>query len=214
MINKPLINHAESSAIFEPIPNIIVKDSAFIRGITHISQSPNAIFSEIAILGRSNVGKSSLINGILNQNLAKSSQTPGKTKEINFFQTQFILENVAPFNLMLVDFPGFGYAKISKEQKRAWDRNLSEFLKKRESILLFIHLIDSRHRNLAKDNEIRAFLKSILRPNCKVLEVFTKVDKLNKKEKSYLNNEITTSKSDKSSFNALRMRILKELYAF
>ncbi len=124
------------------------------------------------------------------------------------------------FVIHILDFPGFGYAKLSKSERNSWDKNLSTFLKKRESIKLFIHLIDSRHTNLPLDNEIRAFLRSIVRADADILEVFTKADKLKKSEIHALKGRIlvSTTKKDlgqgdlKDSIESLRHAILRTMY--
>ncbi|MBR7118129.1 MAG: YihA family ribosome biogenesis GTP-binding protein [Helicobacteraceae bacterium] len=188
--------------------------SSFIKSIENKSQAPSVLYSEIAILGRSNVGKSSTINLLLNnKNLAKSSSTPGKTRLMNFFLSSWRLDGVV-YDLRFIDFPGFGYAKVSKEERNLWDKNLSEFLKNRDSIKLFIHLIDSRHTNLAIDNEIRIFINSLLKSDSKILSVFTKCDKLNKNELIKLKkaDSICISYNDKQSIESLRFSILNHLY--
>ena len=116
------------------------------------------------------------------------------------------------FTIHILDFPGFGYAKVSKSERDSWDKNLSEFLKKRESIKLFIHLIDSRHTDLRADSEIRAFLQTILRADADILEVFTKADKLKKSEIHALKGKILVSIMDKNSFESLRYAILQTMY--
>jgi len=107
--------------------------------------------SEVVFLGRSNVGKSSTINGLTNRkNLAKSSATPGKTQLINFFDIRYKYDD-RDWNIRFVDLPGFGYAKVSKDLKSVWQKNLVEFIKHRVSIRVFIHLRDSRHPNAQID---------------------------------------------------------------
>jgi GTP-binding protein len=145
--------------------------------------------SEVAVMGRSNVGKSSFINSLTNRkNLAKSSQTPGKTRLINFFDIEFACKDERMF-ARLVDLPGFGYAKVSKSEKKAWQQSLTEFIAKRSSIRLFIHLIDARHPKMAIDQDVREYLKSIRRGDQVILEIFTKVDKLKQKDLSKLKRE-------------------------
>lgn len=218
----------------------MITSAKFIISATNFSQSPHFALSEVAFLGRSNVGKSSLINALTRQkNLAKSSATPGKTRLINFFEVSFklnlkeqnlsenALENLGAslnlnskqdlnsqgnesqnlsvnssqnadfqsenssqsdkFTLIFVDLPGFGYAKVSHAQRAEWDKNLDEFLKKRQAIRLFVHLRDARHENLALDESINEYLQSLKSPSQSILQVFTKADKLNQSQKTRLN---------------------------
>ena len=131
-----------------------------------------------------------LINTLVNQkNLAKSSSTPGKTQLINFFEAEFCeqkdkQEEKDKFKLILVDLPGFGYAKVAKTKHDEWRKNLDEFLKFRSDIRLFIHLIDARHFDLDIDVNVDAYLKSFLRADQKILNLYTKSDKLNQSQKS------------------------------
>lgn len=241
----------------------MITSAKFIISATNFSQSPHFALSEVAFLGRSNVGKSSLINALTRQkNLAKSSATPGKTRLINFFEVNFKLnlkeqnlsenalknlganskqdlnlqgnesqnlstnssqnaefqsensnatlnsnENLTSnfcenskenlnshensnqsdkFTLIFVDLPGFGYAKVSHAQRAEWDKNLDEFLKKRQAIRLFVHLRDARHENLALDESINEYLQSLKSPSQSILQVFTKADKLNQSQKTRL----------------------------
>lgn len=169
---------------------------------------------EIAFLGRSNVGKSSLINTLCKQrNLAKSSSTPGKTQLINFFNV-YCKNHDEKFNITFIDLPGFGYAKVSKSLKDIWNKNLDEFLKLRSSIKLFIHLIDSRHTNLEIDLSVDDYLKSFLRPDQEVLKIFTKSDKLNQSEKNKIKNQfkdsILISNLKKDGIEKLEDKIIKK----
>ncbi len=161
----------------------------FITSSPSIKEAPSFVTSEVVFLGRSNVGKSSLINTLVNQkNLAKSSSTPGKTQLINFFEAEFCEQKEEgekdKFKLILVDLPGFGYAKVAKSKHDEWRKNLDEFLKFRSDIRLFIHLIDARHFDLDIDVNVDAYLKSFLRADQKILNLYTKSDKLNQSQKS------------------------------
>ncbi|MBK2001241.1 ribosome biogenesis GTP-binding protein YihA/YsxC [Campylobacter sp. LH-2024] len=166
----------------------MIINARFITSLAKFDINFASHFSEVAFLGRSNVGKSSLINSLCKQkNLAKSSSTPGKTQLINFFEV-LCQKNEDKFNIYFVDLPGFGYAKVSKNLKEEWNIHLDEFLKLRTSIKLFIHLIDARHINLEIDKELDDYLKGFIRPDQKILKVFTKCDKLNQSEKAKLKN--------------------------
>lgn len=171
----------------------LLKSARFQTSAQTLAQCPPPIISEVAFLGRSNVGKSTLINLICHQkNLAKSSATPGKTQLINFFltkwrenKTQNSLESET-LKIMFVDLPGFGYAKVAKSQKELWNRNLVEFLRKRDNIRLFVHLVDSRHTNLEIDENLVCFISQFLRADQHLIRIFTKFDKLNATEQNKL----------------------------
>lgn len=231
---------------------MIIKAS-FLKSLSKFSEDESLSLSAVAFLGRSNVGKSSLINALCRQkNLAKSSATPGKTRLINLFEVEFknqwqdkaenvhlnknenlkanlssnlkqslnLQENLnvkqklnsqenltlkqdlssnlnshsnadfssldENFKLIFVDLPGFGYAKVSKTLKKEWDKNLHEYLQKESAIRLFVHLIDARHSDLSIDKEIEGYLKELLSPAQELLQVFTKLDKLNQSQKALL----------------------------
>ncbi len=157
-------------------------NAEFITSAPSIKLALPADMSEVAVMGRSNVGKSSFINSLTNRkNLAKSSSTPGKTRLINFFDIQFVCEEERMM-ARLVDLPGFGYARVSKTEKKAWQKSLTEFIANRSSIRLFVHLLDARHPNMPIDQDVREYLQSIKRGDQEILEIFTKADKLNQKE--------------------------------
>ncbi len=163
-----------------------ITEASFITSAANISQALPEDLSEIAVIGRSNVGKSSFINSLTNRkNLAKSSSTPGKTRLINFFSMTFDC-NGEKYQARMVDLPGFGYAKVSKTEKYAWQKSLSEFITKRTAIRLFILLQDARHPNMQIDEEVKAYLESIKRGDQEILVIFTKGDKLNQKGRAAL----------------------------
>lgn len=171
----------------------VLKSARFQTSAQTLAQCPPPMVSEVAFLGRSNVGKSTLINLICSQkHLAKSSATPGKTQLINFFLTEWKEASASnhteseTLKVMLVDLPGFGYAKVAKSQKELWNRNLVEFLYQRESIKLFVHLVDSRHPSLEIDSNLVSFVSQFLRNDQHLVRIFTKFDKLNAREQSKL----------------------------
>jgi len=129
---------------------------------------------EFAFLGRSNVGKSSLINSLLGQKLAHVSSTPGRTRTINFIGL-YAKPNQHEPELMLVDLPGYGYAKISKEISAEWPKFIEPYLQKRETLQLAIVLIDINVPPQASDQQLIRFLQNTERD---FLVVGTKSDKL------------------------------------
>ncbi len=168
---------------------IDIIDASFITSAPNVKAAPPSLEqNEVVFMARSNAGKSSLLNALTNRrNLAKVSSTPGKTKLINYFDVTFLDRDtqerlVAKF----VDLPGFGYAKVSKTQKSDWEKNLTDYISKRKQIKIFIHLVDSRHPDLAIDKNVYEFLTTIAEPSQTIVQVFTKIDKLNQKELSAL----------------------------
>ncbi|CAD7287450.1 putative GTP-binding protein EngB [Campylobacter majalis] len=188
----------------------------FITSTPSIKIAPEFGMSEIVFLGRSNVGKSSIINALTSHNsLAKSSSTPGKTQLINFFEVGIIDdESAEKFNVMFVDLPGFGYAKVAKSLHNEWRKNLDEYLKFRTTIRLFVHLIDSRHFNLDIDKNVNEYIKSFLRPDQKLINLYTKSDKLNQSLKSAVLKHdpdgILVSTLNKNNINKALNIIIKE----
>jgi GTP-binding protein len=161
-------------------------DAKFATSASNIAECPNPDVAEIAFLGRSNVGKSSLLNSLTKRkSLAKSSSTPGKTQLINFFDITFKDDENSESEhryARFVDLPGFGYAKVAKSLKRDWNKNLTEFLEKRPNVQIFVHLIDSRHNDLEIDKSVDEFLNFIKRGDQLILNAFTKIDKLTQAE--------------------------------
>ena len=160
---------------------MIIVEANFLTSAQSIQDSPSPDMAEVAFLGRSNVGKSSLLNSLTKRkSLAKSSSTPGKTQLINYFDIRFKSkeEHIEDRYARFVDLPGFGYAKVSKSLKKEWHKNLTEFLEQRPSLQIFVHLIDARHTNLDIDNSVDEFLNHIKRGDQIIINAFTKTDKL------------------------------------
>ncbi len=131
-------------------------------------QYPNHNLPEIAFVGRSNVGKSSLINSLVNRkNLARESATPGKTRGLNFYNIDQ--------KLYFVDLPGYGYAKVSKAEKEFWGRMIETYLNTRNQLNLVIMLVDIRHTPTADDQIMYQWITGQNKPN---LVVATKLDKI------------------------------------
>lgn len=160
-----------------------IYQAEFIKSSAHYKDCPPPDRPEYAFIGRSNVGKSSLINMITGRkSLAKISNTPGKTQLIN----HFLIDNT----WHLVDLPGFGYAASSKKDRAKWDIMVKTYIKNREGLMLVFHLIDVRHP-LQKIDE--SFMKWIGENNIPASFVFTKTDKLSKsqlaKQQAYFTKE-------------------------
>lgn len=185
----------------------MIINAKFITSATDISNALNSSLSEVVFLGRSNVGKSSLINSLCNRkNLAKSSSTPGKTKLINFFEVEFKGDD-ENFKANFIDLPGFGYAKVSKSMQDDWQKKIDNFLRKRINLRLFIHLIDSRQFDLEIDKNLQKYLNEFIRGDQKILKVFTKSDKLNQSERS----KVLQLHKDAFFVSSLKKNGIKEL---
>lgn len=147
-----------------------VRTVNFIAGAAAYSQLPSHQLPEIAFLGRSNVGKSSAINALLGRKgIAKVSQTPGRTQQINLFQVDKAF--------ILADLPGYGYARIAKSSINCIQELVYDYLQQRSSLIRLILLIDARRGITAIDQEVMQFLSQI---PVSFQVVFTKIDKLNK----------------------------------
>lgn len=195
---------------------IQIKSAEFLTSAPSMDSVPFEGISEVAFLGRSNVGKSSFINALCERkSLAKSSSTPGKTRLINFFDIVFVRDE-EEFSCRFVDLPGFGYAKVSKSIKNDWHKNLTHYLQDRVSIRTFVHLIDGRHPDMELDMQTREFLRSNLRKDQKIVEIYTKSDKLNQKEKSKVKSlckdAIFVSNLKKSGINLSREVLFDSLF--
>lgn len=169
-----------------------IVESNFITSAPNVENAPESLEqNEVVFMARSNVGKSSLLNAFANRkSLAKVSSTPGKTRLINYFDVTFINRETEEKSFAkFVDLPGFGYAKVSKSIKSDWERNLTDYISKRQQIKLFIHLIDSRHPDLEIDKSVTEFLLETCAENQYILQIFTKIDKLNQKEQNALKKD-------------------------
>ncbi len=145
-----------------------ITSAEFIKSATADEHFPLANLPEIAFMGRSNVGKSSLLNSLLTRkNLARTSRTPGRTQLINFF----LVNN----NFRFVDLPGYGFARVPVDIKREWGAMVTNYLANRARLVLSIHIVDLRHEPTRQDLELHEWLVHYEKP---VLTVATKSDKL------------------------------------
>jgi GTP-binding protein len=141
----------------------------FVRGVPSLDFLPSADRPELAFAGRSNVGKSSLINALVNQRgLARTSQAPGRTQELNFFERLGVA-------LFLVDMPGYGFAKAPKVRVAAWTQLVREYLRGRPTLLRVFLLIDARHGLMAGDRDMMALMDD---SGVSYQAVLSKADKL------------------------------------
>jgi len=145
-------------------------NAKFIISAEKLSQCPDFPLDEYPLLGRSNVGKSSFINGLANnRKLAKTSNVPGKTRLINFFNFSD--------KFMIADLPGYGYAKVSREARNKWQKYLEEYLLKREQIKTLVQLVDARHELQKNDYQMREWVLEYKLP---IITVVTKIDQISK----------------------------------
>jgi len=158
--------------------------SKFLAAATDVSHFPAPSVPEIAFLGRSNVGKSSLINSLVGTKLARTSSTPGRTRSINFFEIRF--PGKPRPEMIFADLPGYGYAKISREISGEWPQFIDPYLSERPTLALCVVLIDVNVPPQDRDRQLLEFLLVSHRP---VLLVATKSDRLSNNQ---LNNALRT----------------------
>jgi GTP-binding protein len=166
-----------------------ITSAVFYKSIAEPSGLPEETFPEIVFVGRSNVGKSSLLNSLTGvKGLAKTSSTPGKTRLINFFTIND--------RIHFVDLPGYGYAAVGHEEKAHWGKLLSAYIERRRSVALVLLLVDARHPTMPSDREMMDFLDYHQRTYGIIM---TKDDKLSQKER-HLARRAVESFSAKAEF--------------
>ena len=153
------------------------KTTKFITGAPNLGACPEPTLPEFCFAGRSNVGKSSLINKLTNKRkLARTSNTPGKTQQMNYYKIDE--------SLFIVDLPGLGFAKVPKKERERWGKDIQHYLLKRDTLRLILHLVDSRHPPTQLDEDFFFWMASNGMPFSVIL---TKADKLS-------NNKLAQSK--------------------
>ncbi|MDF2590806.1 MAG: engB [Clostridia bacterium] len=169
---------------------MIIKKCEFVTSAAKLGQYPESDLPEVSFVGRSNVGKSSLINSMLNRKkLVKISSKPGKTRLINFFMVNE--------EFMLVDLPGYGFAAVSQSEKQKWGTMIEDYLTTREVLKSVVLLVDIRHKPTGDDKLMYDFLKFY---RGKVIIVATKLDKISKnslkKNMDLIRNTLNIDKND------------------
>ncbi|MBW2505583.1 MAG: YihA family ribosome biogenesis GTP-binding protein [Deltaproteobacteria bacterium] len=171
-------------------------DVRFLTSVFDLKQLPPQGIPEIAFAGRSNVGKSSLLNCLVKRrNLVKTSAKPGKTQSLNFF----LLDN----SIYLVDLPGYGYARVSKKMQASWQNLITAYLETRENLKCVVVIVDLRHEVKTVDLQLVDWLRNCNKP---YLLIYTKADKLSANQRSknaaILDAGFGVSKSNRVLFSA------------
>ena len=170
------------------MPQSFISNVRFVKSLTEAKDKPLPTLPELAIAGRSNVGKSSLINSIFNQKkLAKISSTPGKTRLINYFDVQG--------KFYFVDLPGYGFAKIPKIESNKWKKMIENYLKDNSELKFVLVLIDARRGILQIDRAMMDWLDYF---NIRHKIILTKVDKLSNNEMSKIRSKVISQVNDKN----------------
>ncbi|MAR95806.1 MAG: GTP-binding protein [Gammaproteobacteria bacterium] len=186
----------------------LFKNTEFVFGVTSYKNLPEDSGSEVLLAGRSNAGKSSALNVLTdNPKLARISKTPGRTTEINFFRVNE--------DLMLLDLPGYGFAKSSKAKKKDWGPLLGEYFQKRKALTAVVIFMDIRHPLKESDWEMIHLCRNF---NVPFIPALTKSDKLSNnniaKAKAFVKGKIpestpiAVSSKDKDGFDSLSKKIL------
>jgi GTP-binding protein len=210
MLSVPSTN---SDRVYEVLSNALVRRVLFITGAVAMDGCPPADRGEAAFIGRSNVGKSSLVNMVTNRkSLAYTSKRPGKTQQINFFAVNDkpgrekevrygddIEGEKDNDSFNLVDLPGFGYAKVPAQQRQQWLEFMDEYLSSRKTLRVLFHLVDGRHGPTGEDGTIMRRVSEMLPDSTRYVVVITKADKNVKGP-----NKTNTGKVSKDVVNLLR----------
>jgi GTP-binding protein len=155
---------------------------------TWLDQNPKAV--GVCFVGRSNVGKSSIINAIFGNKTARVSKTPGRTREVNIFNFKMNLDN-KEFDhpeIFLIDLPGYGFAEVSKEMSKNWNHLMGTYFSKLSNRILIINIQDSRHPDQDSDRDFYKFISTV---NNEVILLFNKMDKLKtQKERAHLQKQV------------------------
>jgi len=179
----------------------------FLLSAHAVAQLPEPVYPDIAFAGRSNVGKSSLINKLVGRtNLVKTSSKPGKTQSLNYF----IVDQI----MYLVDLPGYGFAQVSQQTRKSWQGLITRYVETRETLKCVVVIIDLRHELKALDRDLIDWLRYLKIP---FLPVYTKADKLSRndqmKNAAILDAGLTLTAKDRIVFSSRTGQGLDELRA-
>ena len=156
-----------------------ITDVSFRGSALRLKDRPGEWFPHVAIAGRSNVGKSSLLNWLFGQSLARVAKAPGKTRTLNFF--------LVNRSFYLVDLPGYGYAKVGRQLREEWGRELGRYIASEERLAGVVALVDIRHGLTARDLDLQDLL---LNAGCERLVVLTKADKVRRGHRARMRQQV------------------------
>ena len=156
-----------------------ITEASFLGSALKSADRPGEFFPHVAVAGRSNVGKSSLLNWLFKQSLAKVAKAPGKTRTLNFF--------LINSSFYLVDLPGYGYAKVAKKLREDWGRELSRYIHEEERLAGVVSLVDIRHGLTARDRDLQELLLASDRDRQVVL---TKADKVGRGQRAQMRQAV------------------------
>ena len=185
---------------------IQVVSAEFLRTATKPGEWPQGPEPEVAFVGRSNVGKSSMLNALVrNRKLARVSSTPGRTRALQFFEATYrTTPKARPRRVRLCDLPGYGYAKVSHAERDLWAAMIEDYLKERDVLRGVVLIVDARHPPSESDADALAFLRSTGRT---VVVAATKTDKLTRNERTTAlaraERELGLGKGDAVPFSAV-----------
>jgi len=192
---------------YEVLSNALIRRVLFITGAVDMKGCPAADRGEVAFIGRSNVGKSSLVNMVTNRkSLAYTSKTPGKTQQFNFFAVNDKPEKIREIkygddikgekdldSFYIADLPGFGFARVPEKQRNKWSKFMSEYVQSRRTLKVVFHLVDARHGPTSEDVKIMKKFGEILPKNIDYVVVLTKADKNVSGQKKKNDGKVTRS---------------------